>query len=75
MSVQRHPIGNRLWSSGALARSLKPEACVSMSARVTRVGPEVKHGRCRRLEKSGHVETNPFQFGLPIKLPEAKTKD
>ena len=25
-------IGNRFWPSGALARSLKPKACVSMGA-------------------------------------------
>ena len=43
--------------------------------RVTRVGPEVKHGPAGDWKIRMHGSTWPFQFGLPrdIKLPEAKT--
>jgi hypothetical protein len=30
--IHEHLIGNCFWPSGALARSLKPKACVSMGA-------------------------------------------
>ena len=46
-------IGNRSWPSGALAGGLKLKACVSMGRRVTKVGPEVKHGLFRLLVISG----------------------
>jgi hypothetical protein len=44
--------------------------------RLTKVGPGVKHGRCRGTGKSWmHGSIRPFQFGLPrdIKLTVAKT--
>ena len=43
--------------------------------RVTRAGPEVKHGPAGDWKIWMHGSIRPFQFGLPrdIKLPEAKT--